>query len=102
MNPDSEVQGCPESVLGFVTQICSSARRKCWLLRSQNRLNLEKIGISRVFLWMGHGYIHVIGNSRRPKKASQCSEYRNSGGHGTEGKDQRCLQSVSPGGGMQV
>ncbi len=81
-------------MLRFVAQICSSARRKCWLLRSQNRLNSEKIGIIRVFLWMGHDWTHVMGNSRGPQKASQCSEYRNSGGQLTEKKDRNEDQKV--------
>ena len=50
MNPDSEVQGCPESVLGFVAQNCPCATKKCRVLRSQNRGEAAALRINRFFI----------------------------------------------------
>jgi hypothetical protein len=83
-------QGCPESVLRFVAQNGSRATTRCWLLRNRNKLNSEKIGIIIIFLWMGYGCICELRNHQRGKKASRCSEYRNSEGPGTERRSNFC------------
>ena len=59
MNPDSEVQGCPESVLGFVAQNCPPAAKKCRVLRSQNRGERAAVRIARFFILIRDNYACV-------------------------------------------
>jgi hypothetical protein len=76
MNPDSEVQGCPESVLGFVAQKCQRAERKCCLLRSQNRGETATLRIIRFFIVIRDSYARATAITENRKNDLLCSEYR--------------------------
>jgi hypothetical protein len=65
-------------VLGFVTQIGTDVTRKCWLLRSQNRLNLDSRRIVLFFYQISQCLRATAAVLEKPKNAGDVRITENS------------------------